>query len=340
MPILKKVKMKTKNILCLLVILSGLSLSATAQQDVQFSQYVFNPLFINTAYAGYRGDTYVSAIYRSQWASVEGSPKTLAASVDWLAGHSDQMGLSARIMTDKLGPQRGTSITGGYTYRIPMADDRSKMLSLGIGIGIKQYSLDGNTFKYVDGNDQLIPAGNESRIVPDADFGIYYNTPSYYISASVQDLISSRTISSKYALNGQTYASMERSTHLYLGAGTILDLSDDVKLKPSFLWKEDFKGPSNIDLNAFLLLSDRLWIGASYRTGMRLWSKADNLEGLEKKDAIAAIIDIYATDKLRIGYSYDFTISAMNPYEKGTHEISIGLLFPKKDKRALSPRYF
>jgi type IX secretion system PorP/SprF family membrane protein len=332
--------MKTKNILCLLVVLCGLSLSSNAQQDIQFSQYVFNPLFINTAYAGYRGDTYVSAIYRSQWAGVQGSPKTLAASVDFLAGRSDQMGLSARIMTDKLGPQRGTNFTAGYTYRIPLDNDGAKMLSFGLGVGIKQYSLDGNAFKYVDGNDQVIPAGNESRIVPDADFGIYYNTPSYYVSVSVQDLLSSQTISAKYALNGEIFKSMERSRHLYFGAGTILDLSDDVKLKPSFLWKEDFKGPSNIDLNAFLLLSERLWIGASYRTGMRLWSKADNLAGLEKKDAIAAIVDIYATDRLRIGYSYDFTISSMNPYEKGTHEISVGLLFPKKDKRALSPRYF
>ena len=332
--------MKTKNILCLLVMLSGLSITARAQQDIQFSQYVFNPLFINTAYAGYRGDTYVSAIYRSQWAGVEGSPKTLAASVDGLVGKSDQMGLSARIMTDKLGPQRGTSFIAGYTYRIPMSDDKTKMLSLGLGAGIKQYSLDGNAFKYVDGNDQLIPVGNESRIVPDANFGIYYSTPSFYISASVDDLLSGYTIASQYSQNGQTYKTMERSRHIYLGAGTILNLSDDVKLKPSFLWKEDFKGPSNIDLNAFLLLSDRLWIGASYRTGARIWAKADNLEGLEKRDAIAAIIDIYATDKIRIGYAYDFTISSLNPYEKGTHEISVGLLFPRKDRRVLSPRYF
>lgn len=332
--------MKNKILYFALALTCAFGFSASAQQDIQFSQYVFNPLFINTAYAGYRGDTYVSAIYRSQWASVEGSPKTLAASVDWLAGKSDQMGLSARILTDKLGPQRGTSFMAGYTYRIPMDNDGAKVLSLGLGFGLKQYSLDGNAFKYTDGNDELIPVGNESRLLPDADFGIYYHTPSYYLSASVQDLLSGYTINSDYSLNGQTYKSMQRNRHLYLGAGAVFDLSEDVKLKPSFLWKEDFRGPSNLDLNAFLLLAERLWVGASYRTGLKIWSKADYLKGLEKKDAIAAIVNIYATDKLRIGYAYDFTISSMNPYEKGTHEISVGLLFPKKDKRALSPRYF
>jgi hypothetical protein len=106
--------------------------------------------------------------------------------------------------------------------------------------------------------------------------------------------------------------------------------------------KEDFKGPTNVDLNAFLLIADRLWVGGSYRTGVKLWSKPALSKDLEQLDAASVLAEFYATPQLRIGYAYDITISKMASYQQGSHEISVGFLFNSKkyESRTRSPRYF
>lgn len=334
--------MKSRIYLILILVALGCAVETNAQQNIQFSQYVFNPLFINSAYAGYRGDTYVSGIYRQQWAGLPGSPVTFGASVDWLVpGRDERMGFSAKLMSDKLGPQQTLYASGGYAYRIPMDATGAKRLCLGFGLGITQYRMDGTQLKAVDVNDQAVPVNNETKLVPDANLGVYYYTPDWYVSLAVNDLLAPRTLDVRYSWNQYTFRTMQRSQHLYLGAGCLLNLSDNVKIKPSFMWKEDFKGPSNIDINAFVLLNEVLWVGSSYRRGVKIWNK-DNLQSdLEQKDAVALIAEVNATPTIRIGYAYDITISKLSPYQNGTHEISVGLRFlNKKSVREISPRYF
>lgn len=328
-------------IIMLLTALTG-AVETKAQQNIQFSQYVFNPLFINSAYAGYRGDTYISGIYRQQWADLPGAPVTVGASVDWVVpGREERMGFSAKVMSDKLGPQQTLYASGGYAYRIPMDEAGTKRLCLGVGLGITQYRLDGTMLKAVDINDQAVPVGNASKLVPDANFGIYYYTPNWYMSLAVNDLLAPHTADVRYSWSQYTFRTMQRNRHLYLGAGCLLNLSENVKVKPSFMWKEDFKGPSNLDLNAYVLLKELVWLGASYRTAMPIWSKNNLQSNLEQTDAVALIAEINATPDLRIGYSYDITTSKLNTYQNGTHEISIGLRLPqKKSVREISPRYF
>lgn len=330
-----------KKLVALLLIL-GAAYSSQAQQDIQFSQYVFNPLFVNPAYSGYRGDTYISGVYRQQWAGLPGAPRTAGASVDWLVpGREERMAFSAKVMSDKLGPQSTLFASGGYAYRIPMDEMGAKRLCIGFGVGITQYKIDGTAFKYNDNLDAAIPVSSTSKLVPDANIGIYYYTPKWYLGLAANDLLAGNTADVNYSWSAKTFKSMERSAHLYLSSGFVVPLSATVKLKPSILWKEDFKGPSNVDLNAFFLLNDIVWLGGSYRTGVKIWNQAKLQSDLENKDAFAAIVEIYATPDLRIGYSYDFTVSKLNAYENGTHEISFGLrLANKKAERALSPRYF
>lgn len=323
-----------------MVVLAGMH-KATAQQDVQFSQYIFNPLALNPAYAGYRGATYVNAMYRTQWADFPGSPKTAAISVEWLVpNHDERVAWSARVLSDKLGPQQTTSVFGGYTYRIPLNQEDTRRLCIGIGAGVTQYTMDGNVFRYVDANDPNVPVGKMSKFVPDANFGIYYYTPKFYFSVGGNSILTYNKANTSYNWLGNKFYSMERSMHIYAGTGVMLNLSDNVKFRPSLLWKEDFKGPSNVDLNAFFLLNDLLWLGGSYRTGFKIWDKSHLQNNLEQTDAYALMAEIYATPKLRIGYAYDVTTSKLNSYQNGTHEISLGITFWGKDKMQLSPRYF
>ncbi|RPD41836.1 PorP/SprF family type IX secretion system membrane protein [Chitinophaga barathri] len=324
----------------ILIVCIAALLPAKAQQEVQFSQYVFNMLNLNPAYAGYRGGTSFNAIHRQQWTGIDGAPVTTAASVDWLTNaREERLALGATFLMDELGAQKTISGNIGVSYRIPLDPDGYKRLCFGIAGGVTQYRIDGSVLEYTDANDNHIPVGRPSTIEPDASFGVYYYTPKYYVTASVLNLLNTTSVKS-YNWNNEFFTSIVRAPHMYVGAGAVFNLSQGLKLKPSFLWKEDFKGPSNLDLNAFLLIQELVWIGASYRTGFALWDKNNLQSGLERKDAVSGILEVFATKWLRLGYAYDFTVSGLNTYQNGTHEISVSLFFPTKNRKEISPRYF
>lgn len=331
----RKIKIVWTAALCVL------TWSAKAQQNVQFSQYVFNMLSVNPAYAGYKGDWYLNGIYRKQWVDFPGSPSTGGISIDGLTNASnDKVGVGLQLMFDRLGPQEILSAYGNYSYRIPLDDEDTRRLCIGIGGGITQYSIDGAALKYVDEVDEAMPVGKTSVIIPDARFGIYYYTPKFYVGASVMDLFSLYTDNTRYYWGNHNYKTIRKTQHLYVTAGYLLDLSENLKLKPSIMVKEDFKGPTNLDINAFLLIAEKLWVGASYRTGIRIWDKSHLDRNLDPLDAASGIVEFYATPQLRIGYSYDLTINKLASYQQGSHEISVGFLFNSKKSRVMSPRYF
>jgi len=330
-----------KRILIVLIICCcGLHL-AQAQQNVQFSQYVFNMLSVNPAYAGYKEDWYLQAAYRHQWVGIPGAPKTGMVSIDGLTGANEQrVGVGAQFGFDRLGPQEALSAYGFYNYRIPLDEDNTRRLCIGLGGGITQYSIDGAALRYADDGDMIIPAGKTSTIIPDARLGVYYYTPKFYAGISVMDLFSLYTDNTRYYWGGQNYQTIRKTQHLYLTAGYLVELSDQLKLKPSLLVKEDFKGPTNLDVTAFLLIADKLWLGGSYRTGVKLWNKPALNADLDPLDAASALVEFYATPQLRIGYAYDITINKLASYQQGSHEISVGFLFNSRRSRITSPRYF
>lgn len=338
-------RISAKSKLMLLISLSGLLLTpviAHAQQNLQFSQYVFNMLSVNPAYAGYKEDIFANAIYRKQWVNFPGGPQTGGVSVDGAlnASKDNRVGLGMQVMYDKLGPQDATSIYGMYSYRIPLNEDGDKRLCLGVGAGVTQYGIDGTALRYNDQDDPSIPLGRASTWVPDARFGVYYYTPKFYVGASVMDLFSLYTDASRYYWKGYQYKTIRKTQHLYVNAGTVFDLSDNLKLKPSILIKEDFKGPTNVDLTALFFIADRLWVGGSYRTGVKLWSKPALDSDLEQLDAASILVQFNINEQFRIGYAYDLTINKMASFQSGSHEVSIGFLFPGKKGRVTSPRYF
>lgn len=325
----------------LTAILLAAGMQVKAQQNIQFSQYVFNGLSVNPAYAGYKGDWYLNTIYRHQWAGFPGAPRTGAISLDGLTNASDnKVGVGVQMMFDKTGPQEALSLYGSYAYRISLDNEDTRRLCLGIGGGVTQYGIDGTALQYVDNNDEAIPVGKVTRWMPDARFGIYYYTPSFYVGVSVMDLFALYTDGSRYSWKGNTYETILKTQHTYLTAGTVINLSDDLKIKPTLMWKEDFKGPSSIDLNAFLLISEKLWVGGSYRTSMKLWNKSNLDRRLQEVNAASIILEYYMGDRFRFGYSYDLNVNGMANYQAGSHELSIGILFPSKKYNVSNPRYF
>lgn len=326
---------------CLLFISLLLTCIVQAQQDVQFSQYVFNGLSVNPAYAGYREELYLHSTYRQQWAGFQGAPQTGTIAMDGVTDvYTKRVGLGGQVTWDRLGPQESIALYGSYAYRIPMAND--SRLSIGLGLGVTQYAIDGSSRKYVDADDPALTLGKQSTLVPDARFGIYYNTYRTFIGFSMMDLFSAYTGGKMYFGNGTLYSTLRKSRHIYLSGGTVIYLNNDIKLKPSVMIREDLKGPTNIDLNVFVLLQERLWLGASYRAGMNLWGKAALTSSVDPGTAISVMAEVFVSDNMRLGYSYDLSTNGISRYQRGSHELSIGILFPhnKRVDNTRCARYF
>lgn len=320
-------------ILIRLLFMASLMSTAKAQQDSQFTQYIFNGLHINPAYAGYKEDIYVQSFYRAQWAGIKGAPKTFSVAADG-AFNNGKVGLGLIVSNDQLGAQTYLSAYANYAYRIKTGDDGASQLAFGIAAGMLQMGLDGNKLEGYQPGDELIPLGSQTNTVPDARFGVYYANKSFFAGFSATSLLA------KYLVKKNTQESRipVPQPHLYFTAGALLPFSEDVKLKPVILFKDDTNGPSALDITAFLLLKERLWIGAFVRTSFDLYKKDYQERGLGKEHAMGAILELFATENIRMGYSYDYALTKLRNYNYGSHEVSLGFYINRRsaaEKRQL-----
>jgi type IX secretion system PorP/SprF family membrane protein len=302
--------------------------TAIAQQDSQFTQYVFNGLHINPAYAGYKEDLYLQSFIRTQWVGVKGAPRTLSVSGD-AASNSGNVGIGMIVSSDQLGAQSNLSAYANYAYKIRISYDEESKLSFGIAAGFMQLGLRGDKLSGIDGDDPSIPTSSQTRVLPDARFGVFYSDPKYFVGISATNMLA------KYADRNNTSNLLVPvpQPHFYLTAGALFPLSDGLVLKPTFLIKEDTKAPTSLDINSFFLLNQKVWLGAFYRTSVTLYNK-DNLQNdLTKKSAFGGMFELFVSENFRVGYSCDFSLNALRGYNFGSHEISVGVYVNKKDHR-------
>ncbi|RZA00455.1 MAG: type IX secretion system membrane protein PorP/SprF [Sphingobacteriaceae bacterium] len=313
-----------------------ISLVCEAQQDAQYSQYMFNGIYINPAYAGYREQLNVHSFYRNQWTGIIGSPKSMSLAVDAIANEGN-VGLALQVAADKLGAESSISAYANYAYRLRVGNSESSRLSFGVGLGMMQQSLDGAKLNARDAGDELLAIGNEKELVPDARAGIFYANDRFYAGFSADNLIAQYILNQK---NLSIYFQTPK-THFYLTAGMLLPINEDIQLKPSFLLKDDRGGPTSLDINTFVLFGGKFWIGASYRTAVKLYNKSYLQNNLQKTNSLVGMVDFFATENIRVGYAYDQTLSKLAGYSGGSHEISVGIIInPKQVVRMLTPRYF
>lgn len=300
-----------------------LTFGASAQQNPQYSQYIFNSMAINPAYTGTKGVLNINAFHRSQWTGIDGAPTTQALSVDGI-NSNERLGLGLNFTRDKIGAYSTTSAYANAAARVAVSARGT--LSLGIAAGVVQSVLDGSELGIVD--DPSIPSTPDVFYRPDVKLGIYYNSSRFYAGLSASDLIQYKDV-----------FQIEPIRHYYFTTGYVFDVSSFVKLKPSILVKEDFNAPANVDLNGFVLLGDRLWLGSSYRTSMNLFNKNIEADPVNKRTAVALIAELQVTNAMRLGYSYDRMLNDLSGFQ--SHEISVGYYFFKKqDTKMLTPQYF
>lgn len=304
-----------------IIVFIGISLllqvKTHAQTEPMYSQYMFNMLNVNPAYAGSRGTTTASALFRKQWVEMPGSPQTTVISIDQ-ASREGRVGLGLQLLDDKLGIERTTGVMASYAFRIPVSDQG--VLSLGLRGGILNYRANFTEVNTFAPNDPTFNQ-NVNGILPAAGAGVYYTTDKFYVGLSIPSLLETK-------LNAREQADVKSGTlknmHLFYTMGMVMDLSDQVKLKPSMLIKRVNGAPVQFDFNTNVWLMDKIAFGASYRT----------------KDAIVGLVEWQINDQLRFGYSYDHTISNLRPFSQATHELMLRFEIGSSRSSFVSPRYF
>ncbi|MFN8135846.1 MAG: type IX secretion system membrane protein PorP/SprF [Bacteroidales bacterium] len=290
-----------------------------AQQDALFSQYMFNKLSVNPGYAGSRDLLSADLIYRYQWVNIDGAPKTISASLHSPL-NNPHLALGMNITNDKIGPTSNTSAMATFAYRILFPKSK---LSFGIQAGVKSCDFVWNDLVSNDENDPFLVYRDqlEKKVVPDANFGVYYYSEKFYAGLSSRQLLQNQTLVFTDTTGNSQFTKL--LSHFYGMAGAAIPLNENVVFRPSFLAKYVKNAPPQFDINASFLFANTLWLGVSYRT----------------EKAVSFITEINIAQNLRIGYSYDIWLNELKVYNKGSHEIRLSFDF-NVAKRILTPRYF
>ena len=292
-------------ILCLFTITT-----VTAQQDPQYTQYMYNMNVINPAYAGSKESLSIGALYREQWSGIEGAPQTFTFNAHTPLGNGLGVGLSA--ISDQIGPVDETNLYADISYTIDVG--ANSKLAFGIKAGA---TLQSSNFTDLYFQDEMDPAFQEdiSGTYPSVGVGVLYYTDKFYVGLSMPNFLSSTHLE----VDGRDFGSEKQ--HYFVTAGYVFDVNDFIKFKPSTLVKSELSSAVSFDLNANFLFYDKFEVGASYRY----------------EDAISALASVRATDWIQVGFAYDATTS--NLKEPSYEAFIIFDIFFNK-KTYVSPRYF
>lgn len=288
-----------------------------AQQDPLFTQYMFNGLYLNPAYAGSHPYWSSTITLRNQWVGLDGAPKTGTLAIDGPLPNQN-MGLGAVFYHDRIGVNRQNTMVFNYSYAIRV--NETSKLAFGINAGFSQYSAKLTELTVWD-EDEVFESDLSSKTLPKFGAGAYYYAEKYYLGFSVPTLFAYED-GVDFSLNLTQSSFLRR--HYLLTGGYVFDIAKDFKLKPSFLAKYLQNAPLQADLNLSVLYKETYWVGVSYRSS----------------DAIAIILEYQTNLFFRVGYSYDFTLSKLNNYSYGSHEIMLGIDLGKDLAKVKTPRFF
>lgn len=304
---------KIRYFFALIIIL--VSIRANAQQEPMFTQYMFNTLSVNPAYAGTRNALNINTLTRLQWVGMDGAPKTFSLGVH-TPYDKKKIGVGITLISDEVGPVRNTYFTLNYAYRINLNENVT--LSMGIKGGINSYYAGISDLKIRDPEDAEFQK-NEKQLNPNLGVGFYLYSDKYYIGVSAPKLIQTK-VDKDYASSKN-----ELKRHYYIIGGYIFKINSRWDFKPTVLIKAVSGAPLSNDITMQFLYNNRLWLGAMYRIG----------------DAAGLFLDFKINEQLSAGYGYDFSLNGLSGVNSGSHEIMLSYDFDNLfESKVKSPRYF
>jgi type IX secretion system PorP/SprF family membrane protein len=285
-----------------------------AQQDAQYTQYMFNTINVNPAYAGSRGAMSFFLLHRTQWVGLDGAPVTNTFSLNTPINNSN-IGLGLSFVNDKIGPTNDNTISVDVSYSLKASEDYK--VSFGLKASGNVFNLDVNRLNPADANDPNLQNFN-SKFSPNFGAGVYLHSEKLYLGLSVPNFLQA----SKY--NDNDVAVFQERMNFYVIGGYVFNLSPDIKFKPAFLTKMVTGSPLQVDASANFLFFDKLMLGGAYR-----WDAA-----------VSALAGFQVTDGLFIGYSYDMETTRLRNYNSGSHEVFLRFELFYRVNKMVSPRFF
>ena len=288
----------------------------SAQQDSQYTQYMYNTIAINPAYAGSRGALSVFGLYRTQWVGLDGAPETSTFSINTPLNNSN-LGLGVSLVNDKIGPTNENTLSADLSYTVPTSE--TYKLSFGIKATANLFNLDMNKLTpETQGDPQFQDVNN--KITPNIGAGVYWHSDKAYLGLSVPNFIET----SRYDDNDT--AIFKDKINYYFMAGYVFNLDhlEYIKFKPALLTKMVQGAPLQVDVSGNFMFNDKFVVGLAYR-----WSAS-----------LSAMAGFQVTDGLYIGYGYDHETTNLRKYNSGSHEIFLRFEFFNNYNKMISPRFF
>lgn len=304
----------------LILIVTLVAAASYGQQDSQFTNYMYNTVNINPAYAGSRGALSIFGLHRNQWVGLDGAPVTNTFSINTPINNSN-FGLGISIVNDRIGPSDENSISADVSYTIAVSENYK--LSFGVKGTANLLNVDFTKLNIYNPGDVLAQYNVANKFSPNVGAGIYFHSDKTYFGLSVPNFLETKHFD-KDQLGFSANSVASERMHYYFIAGHVFDLSGSVKLKPALLTKVVQGAPLQIDLSANFLFNDRFTLGAAYR-----WDAAASL-----------LAGFQVSDSWFIGYGYDLEVTKLANYNSGSHEFFLRYELFKNYNRVVSPRFF
>ncbi len=303
-----------------LIFIAFAAYSANAQQDAMFTHYMYNTLAVNPAYAGSRDALTITGLHRSQWIGFDGAPTTQTLTLHTPVLNQNT-GLGLSFINDKIGPTNTTSFYVDFSYKIKLTKKANLAFGLKGGLNMMSHNLTNLTLDTQ--NDPAFINDIQSKLLPNFGFGMYYFTERFYAGVSIPKLLENN-----FDLNstsGTTNLASEKR-HYFLIVGSVFDLNEEIKFKPTVFVKLTNGAPIEGDITGSFIFNDKFWLGAMFRTG----------------DAVGILAGINITDQFSLGYSFDWSYANTTfRYNGGSHELMLRYDFIyKTEEKIRSPRYF
>lgn len=318
--------MKKKYTLLVLAFLSLMYYKGNAQQDAQYTQYMYNTISVNPAYAGSRGVMSIMGLHRSQWVGLPGAPRTQTLTLNTPLGENNKVGLGISIVNDEIGPTDETYFSVDFSYTIPTSEEGK--LSFGLKAGGHLLNIDLQSLSQFNENDALFETNVDNKFSPQVGIGVYYHTDRWYMGLSAPNLLETDHFSESSTSSDSDAISFlaEERINYYLIGGYVFNISDNLKFKPAVLGKLVFGAPLQVDASANFLLYERLTLGLAYR-----WSAA-----------VSAMAGFQISDSMMVGFAYDRETTELGNtnFNDGSYEVMLRFELFRKYNRMLTPRFF
>ncbi len=302
----------------LLFVFFCFSILCKAQQDAQYTQFMFNKMYFNPAFAGSKKVLCLSGIYRKQWIGIERAPQTGTFNAHGSV-FKNRIGLGLSVTYDQIGFTDKVDIETNYSYIIRFKNE--SFFSIGLRGSFSYMQIRWDQANPTQAFDSSIPGATTSKMLPNFGAGVYYQAKHWYAGVSVPHLFQNKL---DFSTNPNASVEPQLRQHYFFMGGLSFDIAKNVQIQPNVMFKYVVNAPFDMDFNLSFVFFQKILVGVTYRMG----------------DSVDAILQWRIAPQIQIAFAYDFTITQLQRYNAGSIEVMLEYCFLKKNEKVHNPRFF